>query len=181
MHNPTHYLEKHHIDPKDILYIYHPGQRTVICLDSGKELVSSIPVQNLASVLPEEDFISVIHGTLVRRDRIVNISHDGVYTMSDGKTFQGRKRYLSTHRKLRKMLFPEPSLSQSEGSVLPVGFLEKCSILDNMPIAYCVIELVFDEDGRGIDFIFRYCNRHMEVVEGVPPRENAESFLLRSV
>ncbi len=37
-----------------------------------------------------------------------------------------------------------------------------------MPMAYCVIELVFDEGGHGIDFIFRYCNKYMEIVEGVP-------------
>ena len=40
-----------------------------------------------------------------------------------------------------------------------------------MPVAYCVIELVFDEDGHGVDFVFRYCNKHMEVVEGIPLEE----------
>lgn len=46
--------------------------------------------------------------------------------------------------------------------------LEKCSLLDDMPMAYCIIELVFDEHGHGINFIFRYCNKYMAVVEGVP-------------
>ena len=50
----------------------------------------------------------------------------------------------------------------------PLTLLEKCSILDDMPVAYCIIELVFDEAGHGIDFIFRYCNKQMEVIEGVP-------------
>ena len=36
------------------------------------------------------------------------------------------------------------------------------------PIAFCVIELVFSEEGHGIDFVFRYCNKEMEVLEGVP-------------
>lgn len=40
-----------------------------------------------------------------------------------------------------------------------------------MPLAFCVIELVFNEDGRGVDFIFRYCNAEMEKVEGVPVEE----------
>ena len=52
-----------------------------------------------------------------------------------------------------------------------MGFYEKCSIMDEMPLAYCVIELVFDEDGHGVDFIFRYCNKEMAVVEGVPVAE----------
>lgn len=171
MHNTAHYFKKHQIDPKDILYIYRRNHRTVICLDSKEELVSSIPVQDMAALLPKDEFIPIIQGTLVNRDRIVNISHEGVYTMSDGKTFQGRKRYMSVHRKLRKTLFPESLHNSSEAFVPPLGFYEKCSILDHMPIAYCVIELVFDENGHGIDFIFRYCNQHMEVVEGVPKEE----------
>lgn len=52
-----------------------------------------------------------------------------------------------------------------------MGFYEKCSIMDEMPLAYCVIELVFDEDGHGVDFIFCYCNKEMTVVEGVPVEE----------
>ena len=40
-----------------------------------------------------------------------------------------------------------------------------------MPLAYCVIELVFDENGHGIDFVFRYCNKQMEVVEELPISE----------
>lgn len=52
-----------------------------------------------------------------------------------------------------------------------MGFYEKCSIMDEMPLAYCVIELVFDEDGHGVDFIFRYCNKEMAVVEGVTVEE----------
>ena len=51
---------------------------------------------------------------------------------------------------------------------LSQSFLEKCSILDEMQLAYCVIELVFDENGHGLDFIFRYCNKEMERLEGVP-------------
>ena len=48
--------------------------------------------------------------------------------------------------------------------------------MDEMPLAYCVIELVFDEDGHGVDFIFRYCNKEMAVVEGVPVEESNRSF-----
>ena len=62
----------------------------------------------------------------------------------------------STHRRLRKeMHFNEPK-PQAE-FVPPLSFFEKCCILDDMPIAYCVIELVFDEDGHGVVFVFRYC------------------------
>ncbi len=93
-------------------------------------------------------------------------------TTIDGKTFQGRKRYLSEHKKLRKELGLTASSAQEKSlfgkPAVSLSLLEKCSLLDDMPMAYCVIELVFDEGGHGIDFIFRYCNKYMEIVEGVP-------------
>ena len=33
------------------------------------------------------------------------------------------------------------------------------------------VELVFDAEGHGVDFVFRYCNDEMAVVEGVPVSE----------
>lgn len=51
------------------------------------------------------------------------------------------------------------------------ALLEKCSLLDDMPLAFCVIELVFNESGHGVDFIFRYCNAEMATIEGVPVEE----------
>lgn len=71
--------------------------------------------------------------------------------MSDGADFQGRKRNLSQHIKIRQELGLDDS---SRSSDHPVS-----------------LELVFDEHGHGIDFVFRYCNDEMAVVEGVPVSE----------
>ena len=38
-------------------------------------------------------------------------------------------------------------------------------------INHAIIELVFDAEGHGVDFVFRYCNDEMAVVEGVPVSE----------
>lgn len=54
---------------------------------------------------------------------------------------------------------------------MSMSLLEKCSLLDDMPLAFCIIELVFNEDGHGVDFIFRYCNAEMATIEGVPVEE----------
>ena len=170
MPNLERFLKRHHIETEKILYIYHRDRKSVICTQSGEEASSAIPMHELLAFLPQGEFISISRNTIVRRDKIINISHDGVYTMADGKTFQGRTRYLSTHRRLRKEMHFNVPLPQIE--VTPsLSFFEKCSILDDMPVAYCVIELVFDEDGHGVDFVFRYCNKYMAVVEGIPVEE----------
>lgn len=170
MANLEKYFKKHQLHAEDILYIYRRDRKTVICCESGAEAVSVLPVHELLAFLPKDEFLSIAKGVIVHRNRIVHIGDDGVYTMSDGKSFQGRQRYLSAHKKLRlEMRLDVPSRQRDFAPSL--GFYEKCSLLDDMPVAFCVIELVFDENGHGVDFIFRYCNKYMEVVEGLSLQE----------
>ena len=80
---------------------------------------------------------------------------------------KGRRRGLSDHRRLRA----EIRRVDAQPRPMSMSLLEKCSLLDDMPLAFCIIELVFNEDGRGVDFIFRYCNAEMATIEGVPVEE----------
>lgn len=164
------FFEKHHLHPEEILYLYHKNRKTVICTDHGEELELYAPVRSVLEMLPKDEFLNISKGVVVRRDRIAGISKDGVYTMTDGRTFQGRKRGLGEHRRLGKELQLYADTVHS-GHTVPLSLLEKCTLLDDMPIAFCIIELVFNEEGHGIDFIFRYCNAQMAVIEGVPVEE----------
>lgn len=166
----TAYFKKHNICVAEMMYIYRLEKRTVIHLADGTECTSLIPIHEIRDFLPAEDFADIAKGVLVRRSRIARIADDGVYTMTDGKSFQGRRRNLSVHKRLRHEMHLDIPSADTEFSP-PPGFFEKCKILDGMPLAYCVIELVFDENGHGVDFIFRYCNRQMAVVEGIPVSE----------
>lgn len=172
MKNIERYFKKHHIETEHILSAYCQGRNLVICLDSGEEVSSTMQMYELLEYLPEDEFVTIRRGTIARKSGILAISNDGIYTMIDGRTFQGRKRYLKEHKTLRAKLGLNTSANQANHlqnqPALPLTLLEKCSVLDDMPVAYCVIELVFDENGHGIDFIFRYCNKYMAVVEGVP-------------
>ena len=165
MTNLNTYFKKHGLCAENILYIYRKDRKTVIQRSDGEEFALFIPVQSVLSALPENEFLSISKGTVVCCSHIVNISDDGIYTMSDGRTFQGRKRNMSSHRRLRT----EIGLAKTKPH--PLSMLEKCSLLDDMPLAFCVIELVFNQDGHGIDFIFRYCNAEMANVEGIPVEE----------
>lgn len=174
MNDLTAYFNKHHLTAETILYIYRQDKKTVVCCADGRQERSVIPVHAMQAFLPEDAFVNISKGVLVRRDQIVHIGDDGIYTMSDGKTFQGRRRSLSAHKRLRN----DMRLPAADSALAPpLGLCEKCGILDEMPLAYCVIELTFDENGHGVDFIFRYCNRQMAAVEGVPiPEMLGRSF-----
>lgn len=165
MINLNAWFQKHDLCAENILYIYRKDRKTVIQRTDGAEFALFVPVHSILSTLPEKNFLSISKGIVVCRNHIVNISNDGVYTMSDGRTFQGRKRDMSSHRRLSA----EIGLTNTKHR--PLSMLEKCSLLDNMPLAFCVIELVFNEDGHGVDFIFRYCNAEMATLEGVPVEE----------
>ena len=170
-YNVLHFFERKNIDISNILYLTRQNPLTKITFFDGKEILTAIPVKEIAIYLPDEEFVNITKGILLRKSQIVNISDDGLYTMTNGSVFQGRKRNISQHKQLRQTLGLSKEQNEKTEKMIPLELLEKCSILNDMPLAFCVIELVFDANGRGVDFVFRYCNEEMAVVEGIPVSE----------
>lgn len=170
-YNVLHFFERKNIDIANILYLTRQNPHTKITFFDGKEILTAIPVKEIAIYLPDEEFVNITKGVLLRKSQIVNISGDGLYTMTDGSVFQGRKRNISQHKQLRQALGLSEEQDAKAEKMIPLELLEKCSILNDMPLAFCVIELVFDANGRGVDFVFRYCNEEMAVVEGISVSE----------
>lgn len=163
------YLKKHGIKPEHILAVYCNDRKAILCFDDGETLNTTLRFNEICAFLPDDKYEIISRGIALRRDGIAAISNEGIYTMIDGNTFQGRKRSLKAHKVLRKELCLETNgKDELHTNSLPLSLLEKCSVLDDLPLAFCVIELVFDKEGHGIDFIFRYCNKQMEVLEGLP-------------
>lgn len=121
--------------------------------------------------LPEEDFLNISKGVALRKNQIVHISDEGLYTMTDGAVFQGRKRNLSQHKQIRKALGLNAQNYSEASEDSSLQLFDNCRFLNDMPLAFCIIELVFDAEGHGVDFVFRYCNDEMAVVEGIPVSE----------
>ena len=170
-YNVLHFFERKNIDISNILYLTRQNPLTKITFFDGKEILTAIPVKEIAIYLPDEEFVNITKGVLLRKSQIVNISDDGLYTMTDGSVFQGRKRNISQHKQLRQALGLSKKQDEKAEKMISLELLEKCSILNDMPLAFCVIELVFDANGRGVDFVFRYCNEEMAAVEGIPVSE----------
>ena len=170
-YNVLHFFERKNIDISNILYLTRQNPLTKITFFDGKEILTAIPVKEIAIYLPDKEFVNITKGILLRKSQIVNISDDGLYAMTDGSVFQGRKRNISQHKQLRQALGLSKEQDEKAEKMISLELLEKCSILNDMPLAFCVIELVFDANGRGVDFVFRYCNEEMAVVEGIPVSE----------
>ena len=163
MNRAAHFFRLNGISAAGLCYLVREAQRTALYLMDGRRFDTAIPLKELAAALPPGQFASIQKGVVVALHQIVGITDDGVYTMTDGRRFQGRRRHPAEHKRLRAALH-----SPTPATPLPPGLLEKCTLLDRLPLAFCVIELVFDQHGHGVDFVFRYCNEQMAVVEGVP-------------
>lgn len=151
----TRFLERNHIDSNDVIYIDHVDRKSVLHLKDTSSVSCFINVKDFLAELKDKGFVSISKGLLVSKYYIDHI--DGFdYYMKDGTVLRGRNRSLAAHKKLNKLI-------QSQ-TVSVLG--DKFRVLDNMPIAFCVIELLLNKDGTGVDFIFRYCNKQMEIVEG---------------
>lgn len=165
------YFERKNIKISDIFYLTRQNSHTIITLSSGESFATTIPIKELMLYLPEEDFLNISKGVVLRKNQIVHISDEGLYTMTDGAVFQGRKRNLSQHKQIRKSLGLNVQNYSEVSEDSSLQLFDSCSFLNNMPLAFCIIEFVFDAAGHGVDFVFRYCNDEMAVVEGIPVSE----------
>ena len=99
----------------------------------------------LMGLLPEDEFLTVRRGTIVRKTGIVSISDDGIYTMTDGSTFQRVKRFLNQHKVMWEKLGLNTSRGQTDTTSdlpkKPLTLLEKYSVLDAMLVAYADVVL----------------------------------------
>lgn len=153
------FLNKKHIDIGDIKYIVREEKKTVIYLINNKTTETFIPIKNFSDSLKPYGFISINKGIVISKSQVDKIDN-GTYYLLDGRKFEGRKRTVGKHKHMSDMI------NAKAESLSTMDISKRFAVLDNMPLAFCVIELVFNEDNAGVDFIFRYCNKQMEIVEG---------------
>lgn len=147
-------LAKRHATFAQIMYATRSDRKTVLHMASGETIETFLPIRRLTDEAPADSFVCVNKGVVLAHRFIASID-DNEYTMTDGACFRGRIRQKAAVR-------------AAEGSATGERWAgwERFAILNDLPLAFCVIELVFDRHGHGIDFIFRYCNQEMETLEG---------------
>ena len=154
------YFKKNHIQIEDIKYLTRVDGKTCIHTIDNQTFLTYITIKDFFESLELHDFICVNKGIVVAKNQINNIA-DGIYHMLDGAEYQGRKRTAAAHKKLNATL--HQSIADSIETVVDIR--NRFSILDNMPIAFCIIELIITYDGHGIDFVLRKCYNEIAVNE----------------
>ena len=158
------FLQKNQIEPENVIYVLREDGKTVLHLLDGSAVSTQIPLKTVFTGLGEKDFLNIQKGVVVSAAQVTDISAVGVYTMSNGRKFQGRRRSSREHQENRRALNLDGFVPATE--VQRLTLLEKCSVFDNAPIAICLMELTFYENGTVKDLIFRYANKQMLEFEG---------------
>lgn len=159
------FFKKHAFSPEDIKYIIREDGKTAIHLIDDRVIHTYITVKELKEALSPEDFLYPNKGIVAATSQIVNV-RDGAYEMVDGRTFKYRVHNSIYHDNRLLMLGRRMEQVQSVANTLaPMQKMFDLSSLDKFPLPFCVIELIFDDLGRGVDFILRYCNPAMAKVE----------------
>ncbi len=158
------FLQKNQIEPENVIYVLREDGKTVLHLLDGSAVSTQIPLKTVFTGLGEKDFLNIQKGVVVSAAQVTDISAVGVYTMSNGRKFQGRRRSSREHQENRRALNLDGFVPTAE--VQRLTLLEKCSVFDNAPIAVCLLELTFNESGGVKDLIFRYANKAMLEFEG---------------
>ena len=172
----TNLFRRRQFTAADIKYMVHVGQQTILYLVDGREVTTSLPLKTVKENLPADIFWSIQKGIVISARYTISIDDNGLYTMVDGREFQGRSRNQAEHKRHRLMLNLPVSHMELPNPGVPYG-LQQCALMEHAPLPFCVIELAFAENGHSIDFVFRYCNKEMESLKDV----SADQLIDRSL
>ncbi len=144
----------------DIAYITIEGRKTKITRSDGSGLYTNRSLKDIYAELPQSTFSNINRGIVVSKNYVKD-EKDGNLTMMDGKQFRRRARQERTQPKPKAQTRPMQEARQP----CPVEALD--AWLGTLPLPMCVMELVYQTQGGGAEFLLRYCNQAMERLEGV--------------
>lgn len=157
------FLSRNNINPNDIIYVKHVERKTQVYLKNGNVISTYLPLKVILDALPTGAFLNITKGVVISAAEIKKIEGN-IYTMSDGSVFRGRVRGAGEHKANRKNL-EKHVIPSSRISAETIN--ERFSVLNNSPLATCVIEAVFNTAGHGVDFIYRYANAALANLEKI--------------
>ena len=150
-----------------VLYVLLVGKCTEIHVFDGKIYHTRIPLCQLQEVLGES-FLQLHRGCLVSVRAIHDIT-DTVNLINGERleyALRKKKQILEQLHSQRKQIIS--GLSEDGVPETEEEYRRYFSSFDNLPFAFTDIEMVFNENSRAVDWIFRYGNPALERLEKLP-------------
>lgn len=155
----NHFFTKNGINEYNIKYIIRENTKSCLFLIDGKTISTYLPAKTIAEALSPSHFLNINKGIFLNKRYIINIDKN-TYTSIDNRRFYSRCRLTEEQKQFNY---------QWKSKINNVGYsndlLTNTAIFEHCPLGFCIIEIVFNEHGSGVDFLFRYCNKKMESIE----------------
>lgn len=162
------YNRKHCIiDINTILYIIVVGKDTEIHVSGGMVYKTRKSLEMLEKELGE-DFIKIHRGCVVSAKAIYDITDRVNLNNGDSLEYTKRKKKSIVEQVSRRKKSVIDGFDEEGIPVTEEDYRKHYSSFDNMPFAFADIEMVFNEEKRAVDWIFRYGNSSLAILEGIP-------------
>lgn len=155
------------IDTRTIQYVFINQNTAEFHLSTGEQYQTRFPLSRLEAQLGDE-FLKIHRNYLVAIRAIHSIS-DKVY-LNNGETLmyaRRRKTELTDElrRRRQKLLNRFSAISSAHTDE---EYHARYQVFDDLPIAFCDIEMVLDDEQNAVDWIFRYGNEALATIEKTP-------------
>lgn len=150
-----------------ILYVIMEGNNAFVHVQHNQVYQTRMTLAEIENILGE-DFIKVKRGCLVSVIAIHDIT-DKV-NLINGETldyaYRHRKEIIAAFRERQGEIIRD--FNESVSLNTEEEYREYYKLFDGLPIAFCDIEMIFDNEYKAVDWIFRYANNALATLEKFP-------------
>ncbi len=159
---------KHYKIPvEDILYVFMKKQDAFVHLSDGTVLKTRMTFAEFREELGEE-FIRIHRGCLVAAKAIHSVSDRITLSNGDCLEYSSQHRYEILEKFREKQRVIIRALADNDNPTENEEYHRHYKCFDDMPIAFADIEMIFAEESQAVDWIFRYGNEALAVLENCP-------------
>lgn len=155
------------IPVKSILYVIMDGNNAFFHISQNEVYQTRMTLVEIEKKLGK-DFIKVKRGCLVSVIAIHDVNEKIV--LNNGETLDYARRHSKEVLAMLRARQEEiiRGFNKSVSLTTEEDYHEHYKLFDELPIAFADIEMVFDEQFKAVDWIFRYGNKALAELEKVP-------------
>lgn len=155
------------LDSGTILYVLMNKKTAEIHMTGGKIYNTRITLKELEEKLGEE-FLKIHRGCILSVMAIHGISDKVNLSNGEALCYTMRKRKQIMTRFLSQQKSMIQSFNNSDTPATAAEYHRHYRVFDMLPFAFTDIEMVFNEEKRAVDWIFRYANPALAKLEKQP-------------
>lgn len=154
------------INTSTILYVLMSGKTIEIHTNNGSIYKTRMKFLDIENILTN-NFIKIHRGCLVSAMAIHEVND--TISLNNGETLtytqRKKKEIINTLKKFQKTIIA--NFKQDGIPATSEEYKSHYNVFENMPFAYADIELIFDDETKAVDWIFRYGNEALAKLEKV--------------